>query len=221
LRRILPWACFGFAAATMLVLALTTSSRGQAAPAAPAVPAAPGATAPPADSVDAEDKVPLRMTKGEELSAEEDQAVRATLSAYLAAVQKRDWPAAAKHVDRASFLAGVDPLIARVAPNVSLRPEVTRAIFGVSTNDSLARLPTEKLFASMMAYAQAADPNGVALMEKAKFSLLGARKLKGEVAIAYQLTIPPDSAGAQPYTRVTAERLRKVGAEWKILIQND
>lgn len=203
MRRILPW----LAAVTVLVLAPTTASRGHAAVAA--------------DSLDAEEKVPLRMTQGGELSAEEDQAVRATLSAYLAAVQKRDWPAAAKYVDRASFLAGVDPLIARVAPDPAKRPEVTRMIFGASTADSLAKFPTERLFASMMTYALTADPHGVVLMEKAKFSLLGARKLKDEVAIAYQLTIPADSDSTQPYTRVTAERLRKVGKEWKILIRND
>lgn len=208
MRRILTRACFGLAAVTVLVLALPSASRGHA-------------TSATVDSLDAEEKVPLRMTKGGELNAEEDQAVRATLSAYLAAVQQRDWPAAAKFVDRASFLAGVDPLIARVAPDPAKRPEVTRMIFGASTADSLAKFPTERLFASMMTYALTADPQGVVLMEKAKFSLLGARKLKDEVAIAYQLTIPADSDSTQPYTRVTAERLRKVGKEWKILIRND
>jgi hypothetical protein len=213
LRRILPWACFGLAAATVTVLAVAAPMRGRAAVRSADSTGAAGA----AD----EETVPLRLTGGGELDEQEDREVRATLAAYLAAIQKRDWRAAAKHVDRESFLDGVEPLIERVAPDPALRAQATRSIFGVGTKDSLERRSTEELFASMMTYATAADPAGTALMEKARFALLGARKIRDRVHIAYQLTLPAHGDSTQPYTRVTAERLRKVGGDWKIVIQND
>jgi hypothetical protein len=168
-----------------------------------------------------DEAVPLRMTAGDTLSAADDAAVRATLTAYLAAVQKLDWRTAGLYVDRASFLAGVEPLVAQVAPDSTQRPAVRRRIFGVGSADSLERLPTPELFAGMMNYAMAADPSGIALMENATFRLLGARRLGDEVAIAYQLTVPAASDTTQPYVRVTAERMRRVDGAWKITVRND
>lgn len=165
--------------------------------------------------------VPLQVTAGEELTPAEDAAVRRTLTSYLEAIQKRDWKAAARYVDRASFLAGVEPLVAAVEPDSAARAPYRRMIFGAGTPESLAALPLEDLFAAMMRYALAADPEGVLLMEQARFALLGARKIDGRVHIAYQLTLPAASDSLPPYTRVTAERMIPVGDEWKILIQPD
>jgi hypothetical protein len=168
-----------------------------------------------------EETVPLRITKGDELTPDEDKAVRATLLRYLEAVQKLDWRGAAKYVDRETFLQAVEPMVAQVSPDPAERNATRRMIFGVSTFDSLARRPLPELFAGMMTYAMSADPTGMALMEKAKISLLGARKIKGRVHVAYQLTVPAPGDSTQFSTHVTAERLKKIGDEWKILIAQD
>jgi hypothetical protein len=165
--------------------------------------------------------VPMRMTAGDDLKPAEEEAVRRTLTAYLEALQKRDWRGASKYVDRESFLEGIEPLVAAVEPDEHERPPYRRMIFGASTFDSLKTMPLDGMFAAMMQYALTADPHGVLLMERARFSLLGARKIKGRVHIAYQLTLPAENDSTPPYTRVTAERLRQVGKDWKILIQHD
>jgi hypothetical protein len=167
------------------------------------------------------DVVPLRVTGGDSLTAAEDAAVRATLLRYLEAVQKRDWREAANHVDRESFLRAVEPMIEQVSPDPAGRGAARRMIFGVGTHDSLARRPLPELFAAMMIYALTADPTGFVLMEKARFSLLAARRVKDHVAVAYSLTVPADNDSLPPTVRVTAERLKKVGDEWKILIAQD
>ena len=167
------------------------------------------------------DKVPLRMTAGVDLTAEEEAAVRGALLSYLEAIQKRDWRAAAKHVDEESFFAGIEPLVAAAEPVEARRAATRRRIFGASTADSLAHMPLEDLFVAMMNYATAADSAGVQLMEQARFALLGARKVEDRVHVAYQLTVPAENDSTQDYTRVTAERMRKVGEEWKIVIQHD
>lgn len=165
--------------------------------------------------------VPLQMTAGTELAPEEDAAVRASLLGYLEAIRKRDWRTAARHVDRESFLAGIEPLVAAAEPVEGQQAAARRRIFGASTVDSLGRMKIEDLFASMMSYATVADSAGVHLMERARFALLGARKIEDRVHIAYQLTLPAESDSLEDYTRVTAERMRKVGHEWKIIIQHD
>ncbi len=161
----------------------------------------------------------LSMTKGSELTKEEDAQVRATLTHYLGALQKRDWREAAKDLDRESFLAGVDPLIASISSDSTTRPAAYRTVFGVSTKDSLNAATTEDLFESMMSYIMQLDPGGAAIMTKAKFALLGARRLQERVHIAYQLTIPAESDSLQPYTSVTAEQLKQVGKDWKIVFR--
>ena len=168
-----------------------------------------------------EEKVQLTLTKGEELTEEEEKEVRATLLSYLEAIQKLDWREAAKYVDRETFLGAVEPMVEQVAPDPAQRNDARRMIFGVGTYDSLAKRPLPDLFAGMMGYAMSADPTMAAMMEKAKISLLGARKLKGRVHIAYQLTVPSESDSTQPYIHVTAERLKKFGNDWKILIAQD
>ena len=168
-----------------------------------------------------DEKIPMTITAGDSLSPTEHEAVRKVLLAYLDAVKIRDWKTAAKYVDRESFLAAVEPLIENVAPDPAKREEARRMIFGVGTTDSLVKKPLPDLFWSMMTYAMTADPTGAAMMEKAKFSLLGARKIKGKVHIAYMITVAAESDTLQPYTRVTAERLRKVGNDWKIMIAQD
>jgi hypothetical protein len=168
-----------------------------------------------------EETVPLKITKGDTLTAEEDKAVRETLLRYLEAVQKLDWRRAAKYVDRETFLQAVEPMVAEVSPDPAGRSATRRMIFGASTFDSLAQRPLPELFAGMMTYAMTANPAGMALMEKAKISLLGARKIKGRVHVAYQLTVPSPGDSTQPSIHVTAERLKKIGDEWKILIAQD
>lgn len=177
--------------------------------------------APAAEDGDEVEKVPLTITKGGDLTAAEDREVRATLLRYLEAIQKREWREAAKYVDRETFLGAVEPLVEQVAPDPAKRDEARRMIFGTSTFDSLAKKPLPDLFAAMMIYAMTADPSGVVLMEKAKFNLLGARKIKGRVHIAYQLTVPSAADSTQPYVRVSAERLKKIGDRWKVLIAQD
>lgn len=166
-------------------------------------------------------KVPLQATKGDELSPGEEKEVRATLLRYLGAVQKCDWREAAKYVDRETFMKSVEPLVEAVAPDPARRDEARRMIFGVSTYDSLAAKSLPDLFAAMMNYATVADPASIVLMAKAKFSLLAARKIRGRVHIAYQLTVPSASDSTQPYTRVSAERLKKIDGDWKVLIDQD
>ena len=158
------------------------------------------------------------LTKGDTLTAAEDSAVRATLLSYLAAVQKLDWRKAATYVDRESFLAAVEPLIAGAAPDPALRANKRREIFGVSTYDSLEKKPLPDLFFSMMTYAMSVDPTRVAILEKAQIELIGSRKVRGKVHVAYSLTLPAESDTLQPYVSVTADRLRKVGDDWKIVI---
>ena len=165
--------------------------------------------------------VPLRATGGDSLTAAEDREVRATLLHYLEAVRVRDWREAAKDVDRASFLKAVEPMVEAVAPDPALRAAARRTIFGASTFDSLEKRPLPDLFAGMMNYVMTADPHTVAMMEKAKFNLLAARKIRGRVHIAYTLTVPSESDTTQPYVRVTAERLIRDGDRWKILIAQD
>lgn len=168
----------------------------------------------------ADDSLPsLSMTKGSELTKEEDKQVRATLTHYLGALQKRDWREAAKDLDRVSFLAGIDPLIASISSDSTTRPAAYRTVFGVSTKDSVNAASTEDLFASMMTYIMQLDPGGAAIMTQAKFTLLGARRLQERVHIAYQLTIPAESDSVQPYTSVTAEQLKLVGKDWKIVFR--
>ncbi len=168
----------------------------------------------------ADDKpVPLKMTSGSELTKEEDVAIRATLTHYLGALQKRDWRAAAEDLDRESFLAGVDPLISSISSDSTTRPDAIRRVFGVSTMDSLKAAPTGDLFDSMMSYVIQLDPAGADIMTKAKFALLGARRLQDKVHIAYQLTIPAESDSVQPYTSITAEQLKQVGKDWKIVFR--
>ncbi len=161
----------------------------------------------------------LSMTKGSELTKQEDKQVRATLTHYLGALQKRDWRTAAQDLDRESFLAGVDPLIASISSDSTTRPAALRKVFGVSTDDSLKATSTEDLFASMMNYVIELDPGGAAIMTRAKFALLGARRLQDRVHIAYQLTLPAESDSVQPYTSITAEQLKKVGKDWKIVFR--
>ena len=163
--------------------------------------------------------VPLAMTKGSELTKEEDLQVRATLTHYLGALQKRDWHTAAQDLDRASFLAGIDPLVASISSDSTTRPAAYRTVFGVSTTDSLKAASTGDLFASMMNYVMKLDPGGAALMTRAKFTLLGARRLQDRIHIAYQLTVPAESDSLQPYTSVTAEQLKQVGKDWKIVFR--
>jgi len=168
----------------------------------------------------ADDKpVPLQMTKGSELTPDEEKQVRATLTHYLEALQGRNWREAAKDLDRQSFLAGVDPLIASISSDSTTRPGAMRMVFGVGTKDSLNAAPTGDLFASMMDYIMQLDPGGAALMARAKFALLGARRMQDKIHIAYQLTIPAESDSLQPYTRVTAEQLKQVGKDWKIVFR--
>ena len=188
----------GLAALVALVLAALAPAPGRAADDAP---------------------VPLKMTKGSDLTKAEDAQVRATLSHYLAALQKRDWREAAKDLDRESFLAGADPLIATISSDSTTKPAAYRRVFGVSTRDSMAAASTGDLFASMMDYVIQLDPGGAAMMEKAKFTLLGARRLQDRIHIAYQLTIPAENDSIQPYTSVTAEQLRQVGKDWKIVFR--
>jgi hypothetical protein len=168
----------------------------------------------------ADDKpLPLQMTKGSELTPDEDKQVRATLTHYLEALQSRNWREAAKDLDRESFLAGVDPLIASISSDSTTRPAAMRMVFGVSTKDSLNAAPTADLFASMMDYIMQLDPGGAAIMARAKFALLGARRLQDTIHIAYQLTIPAESDSVQPYTRITAEQLKQDGKDWKIVFR--
>lgn len=168
-----------------------------------------------------EDKLPVRFTAGGELTAAEDEEVRATLKSYLAAIQKRDWKTASRYIERASFVAGLPLMMAAIEPDPAKRAEAMNGIFGVSKEDELRAKSTADLFTSVMTYATAKDPESVAMMAKAKFALLGARRIKDRVHIAYQLTVPAESDTLQPYTRVTAERLRRVGKEWKIVFQHD
>jgi hypothetical protein len=201
----------GLASAVVLALVLGGASL---------VPAAPA----PADSAavkEDEDKVPVRFTAGGELTPEEEKEVRATLLAYLGDIQKRNWRGAAQHVERASFLEGIPAMIASIAPDPAKRAEATGMLFGVTTMDSVRAKPTGDLFHAVMTYATTADPASVEMMGKAKFALLGARRIKDRVHIAYQLTVPAASDTLQPYTQVTAERLRRVGKEWKIVFQHD
>jgi len=167
---------------------------------------------------DAAKKSEFSLTKGDTLTAAEDSAVRATLLSYLAAVQKLDWKKAATYVDRESFLAAVEPLVAGAAPDPALRADKRREIFGVSTYDSLEKKPLPDLFFSMMTYAMSVDPTRVAILEKAQIELIGSRKVRGKVHVAYSLTLPAESDTLQPYVSVTADRLRKVGDDWKIVI---
>ena len=174
----------------------------------------------PATGGAADDKpVPMKMTSGSELTKEEDAQVRATLSHYLVALQKREWRAAAENLDRESFLAGVEPLVASISSDSTTRPDAIRRVFGVSTMDSLNAASTADLFESMMNYVILLDPGGAAIMEKAKFTLLGARRLQDKIHIAYQLTIPAESDSVQPYTSITAEQLKQVGKDWKIVFR--
>ena len=163
--------------------------------------------------------VPLQMTKGSELTPEEEKQVRATLTHYLEALQGRNWREAAKDLDRESFLAGVEPLIASISSDSTTWPGAMRMVFGVGTKDSLKAAPTADLFASMMDYIMQLDPGGAAIMARAKFALLGARRLQDRIHIAYQLTIPAESDSVQPYTRVTAEQLKQDGKDWKIVFR--
>jgi hypothetical protein len=168
-----------------------------------------------------DEKVPLQATKGDELSPEEEKEVRATLTRYLEAIKANDWREAAKYVDRETFLQAVEPMVEAVAPDPAKRAEARHMIFGVSTYDSLARKKLPDLFNSMMNYVTIADPASVVTMSTAKFNLLAARKIRGRVHIAYQLTVPSAADSTQPYTRVSAERLKKIDGDWKVLIAQD
>ena len=191
-----------------LALAAVAVVSAQETPPAPAAPTAPT-------------KSGFQVTKGDTLTSQDEAEVRKALLGYLAAVKKLDWRKAADYVDRESFLASVEPLLEQASPNPAFRNDKRREIFGVSTPDSLAQKPLNDLFFSMMTYATVADPTKVAILEKAEIEVIGIRKVRGKVHVAYSLTIPADSDTTQPYVGVTTERLRKVGDDWKIVIVQD
>jgi len=177
------------------------------------------ALAPAPGHAAADAPVPLQMTQGSELTKEEDRKVRETLTHYLTALQKRDWREAARDLDRTSFLAGVEPMVSSISSDSTTRPGALRTVFGVSSMDSVRISSTEDLFASLMGYVSQLDPGGMALMARAKFALLGARRLQDRIHIAYQLTVPAERDSLQPYTRVTAEQMIRVGKDWKIVFR--
>ena len=93
------------------VLVVAFAGNGRAADDPPATPQkTPQAT--PETPVQA---VPLKATKGEELSKAEEEKVRGILKDYLQALKAGDYARAGTHIDSVSFLANVDTLARTIA----------------------------------------------------------------------------------------------------------
>lgn len=173
----------------------------------------------PAGGARGAETVPLKVTAGEELSAKDNEAVKASLSAYLAALKKGDYRAAGAYVDSKSFLANVDTLASLITTPELPRPAARRKMFGSSTTDSLAKRPFPEVFRSYMEYQESENPTMRGTLAKAEVEVLAARRVGDKVHVAYQLSLPPEGPGAEPFTSVTAEQLRKIGGKWKILFR--
>ena len=156
----------------------------------------------------------------QELSKKDDHDVREVLQRYLDALRKRDFATAGECLDRASFLAHIDPLVATVASDSIQRGFALRHMFGVSTKDSLAAQPMGQSFAALIHYLEQTTPGSTAALTKAEFNILTTRRRGDRAYVAYELTVPADSTGGTPVTpvtHVTADQLVKVGWKWKIL----
>jgi hypothetical protein len=165
--------------------------------------------------------VPLQATQGSELSKKDDKEVKRVLSEYLDAMKKRDYARAAGYLDHETFLKGVEPMVQSIASDSTTRPAAYRMLFGVSTPDSVAARPMPDLYTHFMGYLETVNPNMSAVMARAEIKMLAARRIKDRVHVAYQLTLPPETPDGEPYVTVSAQQMRKVGKEWKILFRAD
>ncbi len=163
--------------------------------------------------------VPLKVTKGDSLSKAEEEKVRGILKDYLEALKAGDYARAGTHIDSVSFLASVDTLARTIASSDELMPAARRKIFGASTTDSLVHRPFPETFRSYMQYQESAHPEMRGILARAQLQVLAARRMKDRVHVAYQLTLPAEKEDAQPYTTVTAEQMRLVGSDWKIVFR--
>ncbi len=200
-------------------LTAQTARTAQTALAAPAAPAAP--VAPIGLAAFAGDTLPLKATKGTELSKEEEEQVRSVLRTYLEALKRGDYAEAGKQIDRASFLASVDTLARMIASDDTQVPAARRKLFGASTPDSLAARPVSESFRSYMEFQEATNPEMRDILQKAELQILAARRMNDRVHVAYQLTLPAEKPDAQPFTSVTAEQVREVDGQWKIVFRLD
>jgi hypothetical protein len=177
-----------------------------------------GATAPPARTAKVA-KLPFKPTKGDSLSPADDAAVRKTLLDYLDAMKHKDFARAASYLDSATFVAAADTLVEQAA-NDSTPPSLIRsAMFGTPDPDSLHAWPIARLFASLMAATEAANPGALDAVAHAEIEVLAALRVEDHVVVAYQLSVPAPDPAAQPLTHVTAEKLRQIGGRWRILFQ--
>jgi hypothetical protein len=159
--------------------------------------------------------------KETELSKAEDREVRATVRRYFAALQKKDYTKAGAELDRDSFFAAVDPMIASVASDSTHHAAARRKMFGVSTADSLAATPVPVLFASLMRYFEWVSPEAAVSLAGAEMEVLATRKHNGRVHVAYELTVTPTTPGATPIARVTALQMKQQNGRWAIVFSLD
>jgi len=160
----------------------------------------------------------LEATAGDSLSAAETREVNQVLSDYLAALRQKDYVRAGSFIDRTTLLASSEATLRALAPD-STRLDSTRArVFGVASRAALAKRSTGEIFAAFMRYMDATTPGANAVLADATIQVLVARRMNDTVSVAYQLTIPPAQGRTEPYTQVTAQRMRRVDGQWRILV---
>jgi hypothetical protein len=95
---------------------------------------------------------------------------------------------------------------------------VRRKVFGVGTRDSLEKRSTGQMFTAFMTYMDSTNPQANAALATASIEVLAARSMKGVVHVAYQLTLGPTKDRKEPYTQVTAQKMKKTDGRWVILV---
>jgi len=167
--------------------------------------------------------VKIQPTLGDSIPPAETAALKKTLNDYLVALQKKDYAKAGSFIDRATFLESAEDMVRGMATDSTAdstvaRADVRRRVFGVGTRDSLEKRSTGALFTSFMTYMDATNPQANAALATASILVLAARSMNGVVHVAYQLTLGPTADRKEPYTQVTAQKMKKVDGRWVILL---
>jgi hypothetical protein len=186
----------------VLALALVGARVASSAPAAPADPPV----------------MKIQPTVGDSIPPAEVKAINQALTDYLAALRQRDYVRAGGFIDRTTLLAQSESMLVQMAADSTKKAPTRRELFGVSTRDSLAARSTGEIFAAFMHYMDAANPGANATLTDASIQVLAARRMKGVVHVAYQLTLPPTRQRPEPYTQVTAQQMKWIDGQWKILV---
>ncbi len=172
----------------------------------------------PARAAGAE-KLPMKASKGDSLTTEQENAVKGVLFDYLSSLKARDFLRAGGHIDEASFRALADTMVLAAAGDTLPLDGVRQTIFGVPSREALLAKPVPELFATLVAASEAANPGAFGAVADAVIDVLAVRRVDEHVVVAYQLTIPGAGPEGQAVTHVTAETLRATPKGWKIVFR--